>query len=82
MEYDNTNRGALFKNENPKSDRSPPYSGQLNVNGVEYWLSAWVETSQQGKRYFSVSVQPKQPAPEHTPRAEPDHPAFDDEIPF
>lgn len=46
-EYDNTNRGSIWKNEkkNPESDdykeTLPDYTGSLNVAGVEYWVSAW-----------------------------------------
>jgi|SaaInl8_200m_RNA_FD_contig_123_9658_length_890_multi_79_in_1_out_1_2 uncharacterized protein (DUF736 family) len=59
MEFDNTNRGVLFKNdtENPKA---PQYKGSINVNGQEMWLSAWVKQSQSGKNFMSLSVQPKE----------------------
>ena len=59
MEFDNTNRGVLLKNdtENPKA---PQYKGSINVNGQEMWLSAWVKQSQSGKNFMSLSVQPKE----------------------
>ena len=60
MEYDNTNRGALHKNENKTEDKHPDYSGSINVGGTDYWLSAWVKESQKtGKKFFSMSVKPK-----------------------
>lgn len=58
MEYDNTNRGALFKNDKRTSERSPEYNGSINVNGVDYWISGWIKEGQKGK-FFSLSVQPK-----------------------
>jgi hypothetical protein len=65
MEYDNTNKGALFRNDdkNPNDDRGRDYNGTLNVEGTEYWISGWVRTSKNGKKYLSLSVKPKQDKP-------------------
>ena len=57
-EYDNTNRGALFKNTRREKDSHPEYNGTINVDGVDYWLSAWVKDGQKGK-FFSLSVKAK-----------------------
>jgi hypothetical protein len=58
-EYDNTNRGALFKNKKKEGDRDPDFTGQVNVDGTEYWASAWVNVSKAGDKYVSLSVKPK-----------------------
>jgi hypothetical protein len=73
MDYDNTNKGALFRNDDkdPNDDRDRDYSGSINVEGTEYWLSGYVRTSKNGKKYLSLSVKPKQ-----------DKPATNDPIPF
>jgi hypothetical protein len=66
MEYDNTNRGALFHNDDkdPNDDKDRDYFGSLDVEGTEYWLSGWVRTSKKsGKKYLSLSVKPKQDKP-------------------
>lgn len=61
MEYDNTNRGVLFKNDRKERDTQPDYNGSINVGGIEYWLNAWVKESQStGKKFFSMSVKPKE----------------------
>lgn len=57
-EYDNTNRGALFRNKDRKSDKHPEYSGSVNVEGVDYWLSGWIKEGKNGK-FFSLSLKPK-----------------------
>lgn len=86
-EYDNTNRGVLFKNDRRESDKHPEYNGSINVDGVDYWLSAWVKDGKKGK-FFSLAIKPKQapqakssapariPGSKHTPID------MDDEIPF
>jgi hypothetical protein len=65
MAYDKTNSGALFKNEDKRGDTFPDYKGNININGQDFWLSAWLKVSNDGtKRFMSLSVQPKQaPAP-------------------
>jgi len=41
MEYNNTNRGQIWKNEDRKSDTHPHFKGSMDIDGVEYWVSAW-----------------------------------------
>lgn len=62
-QFDDTNRGALFKNLKKDSDKHPDYKGNLNVGGVDHWLSAWLRVSKDGKTYMSLSVEPKDAAP-------------------
>ena len=83
MSYDNTNSGMLAKNDNKQSDNHPDYNGSINVNGVEFWLSAWIKEGQKGK-FMSLSVQPKEakapakPARQSRPSREEDDPG----VPF
>jgi hypothetical protein len=62
MAYDNTNRGTLGKNHRREKDAHPEYTGQIDIDGVGYWLSAWVKEGQGGK-FFSLSVKPKEQQP-------------------
>jgi len=82
MEYDNTNRGALFRNNKRTSDKSPEYNGSLNVDGVEHWISGWVKEAKDGSKFFSLSVQPKekQEAPKQASRQA--APPVSEDIPF
>lgn len=59
MEYDNTNRGSLFKNDRKDDAKFPDYKGSLNVDGVEYWLSAWLKLSKDGQKFMSLSIKNK-----------------------
>lgn len=59
-EYDNTNRGVLFKNESKESDKHPDYSGNINVGGQEFFLDAWIKEGKASKKKFmSLSCKPK-----------------------
>jgi len=58
-EYDNTNRGVLFKNDKKEKDTEADYRGNINVGGQEYWLNAWIKTSKKGGKFMSLSVKPK-----------------------
>ena len=63
-EYDNTNRGVLFKNNQGDNLKRPQYRGSLNVNGAEYNISAWIKESRKdGSKFMSLSVEPKKEKP-------------------
>ena len=95
-EYDNTGRGVLFKNDRKtEGDKKPEYTGSLNVDGVEFFLDAWLKVGKSGAKFMSVSVkrkdkQPDQQAPRPALRQAPAaRPApgsgfedMDDDIPF
>ena len=57
--YDNTNRGVLFKNDRKEKDTHPNMKGSINVEGVEYWVSAWTKEGQNCK-FISLSLTPKE----------------------
>ena len=66
-DYDNTNRGVLFKNDRKEQgDKKPEYTGSLNVDGVEFFLDAWLKDGKSGK-FMSVSVKRKDKQPQATP---------------
>ena len=59
-EYDDTNRGALFKNTRKETDSHPDYKGTANINGVEYWVSSWLKVSKSGEKYLSTAYTAKE----------------------
>ncbi len=77
-EFDNTNRGVLFKNEDKQEDTHADYAGTINVGGKEFWLNAWIKTSKKGQKFMSLSVKPKDARAQPPRRAQ----QQDDDSPF
>ncbi len=87
MAYDNTNSGMLARNKRREKDTHPEYTGTLNVEGTEYWVSAWIKEGKpgsklEGEKYFSIALT-KKDAPRTASKPAPT-PASDslDDIPF
>ena len=71
-DFDNTNRGVLFKNDRKvEGDKKPEYTGSLNVDGVEFFLDAWLKVGKSGAKFMSVSVKRKDKQTAATPAAKP-----------
>jgi hypothetical protein len=75
-EYDRTNRGAIWKNDDKREDNHPDFKGSLNVNGVDYWVSAWKRTEGAAAKApaLSFSVKPKEAQQSISQRAMPKRP--------
>lgn len=84
--YDNTNKGILTKNDKGDNEKRPDYRGSVNVEGKEFWLSAFINTGREGtklegQKYLSLELKPKEEsttAPATAPKVAP----VDDDIPF
>ena len=85
-QFDNTNRGALFRNDKATSDKHPTHTGKINLEGRDYYLNAWVKEGKKGK-FFSLSVKPVDEQPGGHPDRFRNEPAgsaarLDDDSPF
>ena len=60
MEYDDTNRGAMWRNETASPENKQPFmSGKLNVQGKEYDIAGWrVEPKDGKKARLDLRIQP------------------------
>lgn len=82
-EYDNTNRGVLFKNDKKEKDIQPDLKGSINVNGVDYWLSGWTRRNEDGSfKLTSLSVQEKNDVSRDIVAEVSDEPINLNDIPF
>lgn len=86
--YDNTNTGMMMRNRNRETDKHPEFTGSINVDGVDFWLSAWVNTGKEGskiagQKYFHIKIKPKDSKPVGSkPSPAFNDSEFDDDIPF
>tara|TARA_R110002012_G_C11573458_1_gene604602 strand:+ start:368 stop:616 length:249 start_codon:yes stop_codon:yes gene_type:complete len=80
-EYDNTNKGALFPNSYKEDgDNKPDFLGNVNVEGEEWRLAAWSNTSKNGKDYLSINVSEPKEKGENAPNGKVT--ADSDDVPF
>ena len=82
MEYDNNNRGALWKNDKRTTEKHPQLRGSAEINGVEYWVSAWTSNEGGKKPLVSLSFQVKDEMPSAAPVVVSNEVDFDDDLPF
>lgn len=54
------NTGTLFKNHKKENEKQPTHTGTINIEGVEYYLNAWVNETKKGEKYFAIKVKPKE----------------------
>jgi uncharacterized protein (DUF736 family) len=60
--------GSLFKNEKRESDSHPNARGSALIDGVEYWVDAWTNTTQAGDKYQSLKFKRKEQRQQEKPR--------------
>lgn len=85
QQYDNNLTGVLFKNDKDGNEKRPDYKGSAEIEGVQYWVSAWIRDGAKGK-FMSMKYEAKekqQSQQSQTPKPAPVD-DFDDglDIPF
>lgn len=83
QDYDNNNRGSIWKNDKKETDKHPDFTGSLNVDGVEYWVSAWKRKPDQSDKApaLSFSIKAKEDAPSKPASKQPID-EIDSDLPF
>ena len=88
MAYDNTNRGSIWKNDKKVKDTDPDFTGPLNVEGVEYYVSGWKRKDGASPKApalsFSIKRKDARPQEQVKPAKSPSRASddLDDVIPF
>lgn len=54
--YDNTNSGALFRNDRKEKETQPDLRGKVNVEGKDFYISAWSKNSEKAGKYMSLAL--------------------------
>lgn len=84
QQYDNNLSGVLFKNDKGDNEKRPDYKGSAEIEGIHYWVSAWIRDGAKGKfmsmKYEAKEQQPASAKPVSQQAAPPDD--FDQDIPF
>ena len=82
--YGDTNRGSIWKDEEKETDKHPDFTGSLNVDGTDYWVSAWRRKEGASDRAPALSFQIKKKDGKAPPSRQPEMAgrSDDSEIPF
>lgn len=56
-DYDNNMRGVLFHNDKQGNEKRPDMTGNMEIDGTKYRISAWNKTSQKGVDFLSFVVE-------------------------
>jgi len=51
------NSGSVFKNDKKETKTHPDYKGSAKIDGVAYWIAAWVNETKGGKKYLKLSFE-------------------------
>ena len=79
MTQQRDNSGALFANERKTKDTQPDRTGSAMIDGVEYWVSGWINKPKNGgNQYLSMIFKKKEEDAAKSANVD----KFDDDIPF
>ena len=73
QKYDNNMKGGLWNNKEKKTESHPDLKGKITINNELFYVSAWLKTTTEGKKWFSLAVSEPQNKTE-APKKEDDFP--------
>ena len=86
--FDDSDRGAIWKNERKERDTQPDFTGDAIIDGVHWWMSGWKRKpgANPASPALRLSFRRKQPVAESPPAGQaaniPPAAEFEDDIPF
>ena len=82
-DYDNTDSGALFKNDKKGNEKAPDYTGELHdASGKKRRIAAWLRKSGSGISYMSLRVEDLRQQEPNAPQPPVEESNLADDIPF
>ena len=72
------NTGSIFKNDKKEKDTHADYKGSALIDGVDYWISCWINETKDGQKYLKFSFDAKDEKVEK-PAAVEDEPEVEEE---
>jgi len=76
------NSGSISKNKKKEKDNHPDVKGSAIIDGVDYWVSGWTKTGDDGERWVSLSFQKKEERTFSKSSPKSQEPDVNDAIPF
>lgn len=73
--------GTLFKNEHKEKETHADYKGTCMVDGVEYWMNAWIKKGKNGS-FMSIAFKAKDRQEARKPDKQPPRDEPDEDLPF
>jgi hypothetical protein len=80
-QYDNNLTGVLFKNDKGDNEKRPDYKGSAEIEGVQYWVSAWIKEGAKGK-FMSMKYERKEQQAQAAPAQQQTAASYDKGAPF
>lgn len=75
--------GSLFINNKREKDTHPNMNGTVMVEGKEYWVSAWTKERNNGEKWLSLALKPKEAQIDRGTQPPPQEcESLDDDVPF
>ena len=80
-DFDNTNRGGIWKNDRKETDSHPDFTGNINVEGVDYFLNGWRRKEGANPKSAAMSFSVKRKDKQGAGKPIQDKPATADDFP-
>jgi hypothetical protein len=81
--------GSAFKNTRKAAETHADYTGTAKLNGVDHWVSIWINKDKNGETYFKLGFKAKDGTAERPANTEQEfkkevakHFVLDDDVPF
>lgn len=73
--------GVLFRNDKKTTEKQPTHTGNCLIDGVAYWISAWVKEDKNKNKFFSMAFKAKD-APRGEVQQDYEKESSENDIPF